>query len=68
MDKFKSEVTGLLLLLISWIFLLGISSYIIFIAEWLGKYMAWGLGIISVTIGLYLMYLSDKIRDKHRRD
>ena len=68
MDKIKSEITGLLLLLLSWIFMIGITAYIAFIVDWPNKIAGWSMMIASISTGLYLMYLSDKIRDKHRRD
>ncbi|EPL3927461.1 hypothetical protein NDS22_002891 [Morganella morganii] len=59
---------GLLQLLLSWFFLIGVTRYIAFIADWLGKIAGWSMIAASVAVGLYLMYLSDKIWDKHRRD
>ncbi|EMM6943247.1 hypothetical protein RGI86_003352 [Morganella morganii] len=68
MNTRKPKFIGLLLLLLSWFFLIGVTGYIAFIADWPGKTAGWGMIAASVAAGLYLMHLSDKIRDKHRRN
>ncbi|QQU41833.1 hypothetical protein I6I42_05165 [Morganella morganii] len=68
MNTKKPKLTGLLLLLLAWFLLIGVTGYIAFIADWPGKIAGWSMIAASVTTGLYLMHLSDKIRDKHRRD
>lgn len=68
MKRLIDEIMAMFLLYFSCFFMILVSIFILFYFDIENRYLKYLLVFISIVIGLVMPYVSDKIKDKYRRE
>lgn len=68
MKRLIDEIIALFLLYFSFLFMILVSIFILFYFDIENRYLKYLLVFISIVVGLVMLYFSDKIKDKYRRE